>query len=115
MALYVISFTTYGATLAFYMAVFPRLARNTPHARQLRDKYERGEISVEEYEVEESLEKNRICNTTTVSSRLTFSHPFGYRLKTLSYLGYTLTLCLNLALLLPLKENPMVENYVLVL
>jgi hypothetical protein len=68
MALYMISFITYGTTLAFYMAVFPRLARNTPHARQLRGKYERGETSTEEYEVEESLERNRICNTTTVSS-----------------------------------------------
>ena len=36
-------------------------------------------------------------------------------LKTLSYLGYTITLCLNLTLLLPLKDNPMVNNYVLVL
>lgn len=68
MALYMVSFITYGASIAFYMAVFPRLARNTPHARQLRNKYERGEISAEEYEVEESLEKNRIPNTSTVSS-----------------------------------------------
>ena len=67
MALYMISFITYGATLAFYMAVFPRLARSTPRARQLRDKYENEEISAEEYEVEQSLERNRICNTTTVS------------------------------------------------
>ncbi|KAF9780334.1 MFS general substrate transporter [Thelephora terrestris] len=99
MALYMISFITYGATIAFYMAVFPRLARSTPHARQIRDRYEKGEISTEEYEVEESLEKNRICNTTT----------------TLSYIGYTVTLCLNLTLLLPLKDNPRVNNYVLLL
>lgn len=99
MALYMISFITYGSTLAFYMAVFPRLARNTPHARRIRDKYERGELSAQEYEVEESLEKNHLCNTAT----------------TLSYLGYTITLCLNLSLLLPLKDNPMVNNYVLVL
>lgn len=117
MALYMISFITYGTTLAFYFAVFPRLARNTPHARQLRNKYEGGEISAEEYEIEQSLEKNRICNTTTVSSWLMFfprCH-LVYTPKTLSYLGYTLTLCLNLTLLLPLKEDPMVENYVLVL
>ena len=36
-------------------------------------------------------------------------------LKTFGYLGYTVTLCLNLALLIPLKGNPMVNNYVLVL
>lgn len=66
MALYMISFTTYGATLVFYAAAFPRLARNTPHARHLREKHERGEISAEEYAAEESLEKNRISNISTV-------------------------------------------------
>ena len=66
MALYMIGFITYGATLVFYAAIFPRLARNTPHARQLREKYENGEIPAEEYEVEESLEKNRISNISTV-------------------------------------------------
>jgi len=66
MALYMIGFVTYGATLVFYAAVFPRLARNTPHARALREKYENGEISAEVYEQEESLEKNRISNISTV-------------------------------------------------
>lgn len=68
MALYMIGFITYGATLVFYAALFPRLARNTPHARQLREKYENGEVTPEVYEVEESLEKNRISNISTVSS-----------------------------------------------
>lgn len=66
MALYIISFIGYGTTLAFYIAVFPRLARNTPHARRLLAKYEKGEMSPERYAVEDSLEKNNICNTTTV-------------------------------------------------
>lgn len=66
MALYMIGFISYGATLVFYAAVFPRLARNTAHARALRDKYEAGETSPEEYELEESLEKNRISNISTV-------------------------------------------------
>lgn len=70
MALYMIGFITYGATLVFYAALFPRLARNTPHARKLRDKYEAGEITREEYEVEESLEKNRISNISTVRFRV---------------------------------------------
>jgi hypothetical protein len=67
MALYMIGFITYGATLVFYAAVFPRLARNTAHARALREKYESGEIEREEYEQEESLEKNRISNISTVN------------------------------------------------
>ena len=66
MALYMLGFISYGATLVFYAALFPRLARNTPHARTLREKYEQGEISAEEYEREESLEKNRISNISTV-------------------------------------------------
>ena len=62
MALYVVGFVSYGATLVFYAAIFPRLARNTAHARELREKYDAGEIAREEYEREESLEKNRISN-----------------------------------------------------
>ena len=68
MALYMIAFISYGATLVFYAALFPRLARNTPHARKLRNKYEAGEIEREEYELEESMEKNRISNISTVSN-----------------------------------------------
>lgn len=66
MALFIIGYVSYGATLVFYAALFPRLARNTAHARSLRAKYERGEIPAEEYEIEESLEKNRISNISTV-------------------------------------------------
>ena len=68
MALYMIGFISYGATLVFYAAVFPRLARNTPHARKLRNRYEAGEIEREEYEQEESMEKNRISNISTASN-----------------------------------------------
>lgn len=67
MALYMIGFITYGATLVFYAAVFPRLARNTAHSRSLKERYENGEIPREDYELEESLEKNRISNISTVS------------------------------------------------
>ncbi|KZV75352.1 MFS general substrate transporter [Peniophora sp. CONT] len=101
MALYMVGFISYGATLVFYAAIFPRLARNTPHARSLREKYEKGEIAAEEYEQEESLEKNRISNISTMHSNI----------------GYIVTLALNLSLLLPAatKNNPLVDNYVLVL
>ena len=70
MALYMIGFISYGATLVFYAAAFPRLARNTAHARSLKEKYETGLIEREEYELEESLEKNRISNISTVVSTL---------------------------------------------
>lgn len=66
MALYMAGFVSYGATLVFYAAAFPRLARNTAHARALRARYDAGEIPREVYEVEESMEKNRISNISTV-------------------------------------------------
>ncbi|KAI5117559.1 hypothetical protein M0805_004472 [Coniferiporia weirii] len=99
MALYIIGFVTYGATLVFYAALFPRLARNTPRSRKLREEYENGEIAAEVYEKEESLEKNRISNISTMHSNV----------------GYIVTLCLNLSLLLPLSSNLKVDNYVIVL
>ena len=66
MGLFMLGFITYGATLVFYAALFPRLARNTPHSRELRRKLENGEITPEKFEMEESLEKNRISNISTV-------------------------------------------------
>ena len=68
MALFMIGFISYGATLVFFAAAFPRLARNTAHARELREEYETGRVGLEDYEREESLEKNRISNISTVGS-----------------------------------------------
>lgn len=99
MALFMIGFVSYGATLVFYAAVFPRLARNTPHSRALKESLDAGDISPEVYEQEESLEKNRISNISTAHSNI----------------GYIATLALNLCLLLPLKDNPLVNNYTIVL
>jgi len=99
MALYVISFVSYGASLVLVSAIFPRLARNTPHARRLREKLENQEISRETYELEESLEKNRISNISSCHSNV----------------GYLLVLCLDLATLLPLANNALVDNYTIVL
>ena len=66
MGLFMIGFITGGTTTVFYVAVFPRLARNTRHTRAIREQYENGKITREEYELEESLEKNRISNISTV-------------------------------------------------
>jgi hypothetical protein len=66
MILYMIGFISYGATLVFYLAMFPRLARNTQHSRDVRERYGRGEISIEVYEQEETLEMSRISNITIV-------------------------------------------------
>ncbi|KAH9959280.1 MFS general substrate transporter [Russula dissimulans] len=99
MALYMISFISCGATFVFYAAIFPRLACNTQHSRDLRERYDRGDISVEVYEWEESLEKSRISNISTTHTNI----------------GYIVALALNLSLLLLLQGNPKVNNYVLIL
>ncbi|KZV88829.1 MFS general substrate transporter [Exidia glandulosa HHB12029] len=99
MALFMLGFITYGATLVFYAALFPRLARNTPHSRELRRKLENGEITPEKFETEESLEKNRISNISTAHSNI----------------GYLFVLLLDLSILLPLMGNPRVNNYTIVL
>ena len=63
MGLYVISYIAYGATLVFYAAVFPRLARYMPHVRKAREDLRDGTIDQEEYDTIESLEKNHIRYT----------------------------------------------------
>lgn len=118
MALYIIGFVSYGATLVFYAAAFPRLARNTPHSRSLREKHENGDIPVEEYEREESLEKNRISNISTVGSGTCSTLALLILVHQVhSNVGYVVTYLLNLALLLPPKtaNDPKVDNYTLVL
>lgn len=87
-----------GATLVFYAAIFPRLARNTPHSRALRKRFEDGEITPEEYEVEESLEKNRISNISTVRHGFCFSgasvsKPFPHTSRCIATLGEQGILC----------------------
>ena len=61
MGLYVVAYIAYGATLVFYAAVFPRLARYTRHVRKAREEDLReGKIDQEEYDTIESLERNHI-------------------------------------------------------
>ncbi|ORY22173.1 autophagy-related protein 22-like protein [Naematelia encephala] len=97
MALYIISYITYGVTLVFYASVFPRLARNTQTTKDARGALGRGECTPEEYEHVEMMERNRLSVISTAHSNW----------------GYIVTLCLNLSLLLPLAEDPMVDNYTL--
>ncbi|KXG46935.1 Major facilitator superfamily domain, general substrate transporter [Penicillium griseofulvum] len=100
MGLYVVAYIAYGATLVFYAAVFPRLARYTPHVRKAREEDLReGKIDQEEYDAIESLERNHISNISTAHSNI----------------GYLLTLVLNLSVLLPLQNNSFSNNLALCL
>ncbi|GMF68792.1 unnamed protein product [Aspergillus oryzae] len=61
MGMYVVAYVAYGATLVFYAAVFPRLARFMPHVRKAREEDLREDkITLDEYDAIESLEKNHI-------------------------------------------------------
>ena len=66
MALYIISFASRGLIQSFYAAPFPHLARNTPHSRELRQRHERGELSVEAYENEKVIETSKISSISMV-------------------------------------------------
>ncbi|KAH9062327.1 MFS general substrate transporter [Lactarius vividus] len=99
MALLIISFASQGIVSSFFSAIFPQLARNTPHSRELRARHERGELSLEDYEKEKSIEKSKISSVSMACF-------FG---------GQVFALPLNLSLLLPLSDNPKVDNYVIVL
>ena len=100
MALFIISYIAYGATLVFYAAIFPRLARYMPEVRKAREEgLKGGKISQAEYNEIESLEKNHLSNISTAHSNI----------------GYVLTLAINLSVLLPLQGNNYANNWALFL
>lgn len=100
MVLYIISYISYGATLVFFAAIFPRLARYMPNVRKAREEdLKDGKIDQKEYDRIESLEKNHISNISTAHSNI----------------GYLMTLVLNLSVLLPLQGNAFGNNIALCL
>ncbi|KAI0298886.1 MFS general substrate transporter [Russula brevipes] len=99
MGVYVVGFVAYNATLAFYAAIFPRLALNTQRLHELREKFDRGKISTNEYEQSESLEKSKISSASIAASSC----------------GTCILLLLDLAILIPLQGNAKVNNYVILL
>lgn len=100
MLLYMVSYVTYGATLVFYAAIFPRLARFMPEVRHAREKrLPAGDISQEQYDKLESMSKSHISNISTAHSNI----------------GYFVTLLLNLAILIPLSPWPYANNLALLL
>ena len=70
MALYMMGLTSRGLLMSFMSALFPRLALNTPHSRELRKQYERDELSVETYEQEKVIEKSKISSSGIVRPQI---------------------------------------------
>ena len=68
MGIYIIGYICYGLTFAFYAAAFPRLARNTRWIREIKERYDRGEITADECQQAESLEKSRISSFSMVGA-----------------------------------------------
>ncbi|KAH9965405.1 autophagy-related protein 22-like protein [Russula dissimulans] len=99
MGIYIIGNVSYRLTGAFYSAIFPRLARNTTHSRELRKKYDQNEISKDVYEKGEALEKSKISSLSITSAAV----------------GGTTMLLLSLTLLVLLKGKTRANNYVIVL
>ncbi|KAI9631126.1 hypothetical protein KEM48_013262 [Puccinia striiformis f. sp. tritici PST-130] len=99
MVLYIMGFVTYGATLVFYAAQFPIIASNTPQSRQLTEDLRNNKITETTCELEQSLERSRISNISTVHSNI----------------GYLFISVINLSVLLPLANHPLVNNYTIVL
>jgi Vacuole effluxer Atg22 like len=88
------------ATLVFYAALFPRLARYMPHVRKAREEdLKEGKISQAEYNKIESLERNHVSSISTTHSNI----------------GYLLSLVISLSVLLPLQGNPFGNNLTLYL
>jgi hypothetical protein len=66
MGIYIIVFISYNVTLAFYAAIFPRLAHNTQHIRKLKEKCDQGELNAGVYEQAEGLERSKISSLSMV-------------------------------------------------
>jgi hypothetical protein len=49
-------------TLTFWIAAFPRLARDTPEIQEAAQKVKEGAMTEEEYEVADSMQRNRLSN-----------------------------------------------------
>ncbi|KAL4926261.1 uncharacterized protein BDV17DRAFT_269951 [Aspergillus undulatus] len=95
MGMYIVTYVAYGATLVFYAAVFPKLARFMPHVRKAREEdLGEGRIDQKEYDAVESLERNHISNISTAHSNI----------------GYLAVLLLNLSVLLPMQGNNYANN-----
>ncbi|OCT53079.1 putative autophagy protein (Atg22) [Cladophialophora carrionii] len=64
--LYMVGLIAYQMSLTFWTAAFPGLARNTPQMREKAEQYENSEITREDYDFADMMERNRIYNVAFI-------------------------------------------------
>jgi len=64
--LYMVGLIAYQMCITFWTAAFPGLARNTAEMRHQAEAYEQGEISREEYDFADMMQRNRISNVAFI-------------------------------------------------
>ncbi|KAK5072768.1 hypothetical protein LTS08_008249 [Lithohypha guttulata] len=65
--LYMVGLIAYQMCITFWTAAFPGLARNTPEMRRKAEEYEAGEISRDEYDFHDMMQRNRISNVAFIA------------------------------------------------
>ncbi|UKZ82479.1 hypothetical protein TrVFT333_010268 [Trichoderma virens FT-333] len=63
-ALYIVGLIAYQLTLTYWTAAFPSLARNTTHLKDSRLSYESGDITLEELDRRDEMERSRLSNVS---------------------------------------------------
>ncbi|KAK2594712.1 hypothetical protein QQS21_007562 [Conoideocrella luteorostrata] len=60
--LYIVGLISYQLTLTYWTAAFPSLARNTQHMKESRAAYESGDISQQDLDRRDEMERSRLSN-----------------------------------------------------
>lgn len=64
--LYMVGLIAYQMCITFWTAAFPGLARNTRHMREKAEQYENREITRDDYDFADMMERNRIYNVAFI-------------------------------------------------
>lgn len=64
--LYMVGLIAYQMCITFWTAAFPGLARNMPEMRQKAEEYENGQITRDEYDFADMMQRNRIYNVAFI-------------------------------------------------
>ncbi|KAJ3529559.1 hypothetical protein NM208_g9702 [Fusarium decemcellulare] len=60
--LYIVGLIAYQLTLTYWTAAFPSLARNTPQLKEAAEQYQAGEITQQEMDRKDEVERSRLSN-----------------------------------------------------